>query len=348
MSVEKPPKHGVVRVAADAGVSIATVSRAFNEPGLVREDVRNRIIKAAAAIGYIPNSAAKALRLQRTRLVGAVIPSLDHAIYSKLVNSFQQQLAATGYTVVVLTVGFDSAAVFPGIRQIVERGAEALMIVGTIEDKDLRNFLLMSGMPWVQTYSVASDRADPAIGFDNFAAMREVIEHLLALGHRDLAMICGVLNGNDRQQARAAAFRSALQQAGLPPDMPVLERPYSLQNGITAMREILSVYPQTTAVACSSDILAFGALHACKEAGRAVPRDISVSGFDDLEFATLTDPSLTTVAIGADEMGRLAGERIAAALEARLPIEGQCLPTKLLIRGSTGSAPKASGANGPM
>lgn len=344
MASEKSPKHGVVRVASDAGVSIATVSRAFNDPGLVREDVRNRIIKAAAAIGYIPNSAAKALRLQRTRLVGAVIPSLDHAIYSKLVNSFQQQLAETGYTVVVLTVGFDSAAVFPGIRQIVERGAEALMIVGKVEDKELRNFLSIRGMPWVQTYSIASEPADPAIGFDNFAAMREVIEHLLALGHRDLAMISGVLLGNDRQQARASAFRSTLQQAGLGADMPVIATPYSLQNGVNAMRHILERYPQTTAVACSSDILAFGALHACKEAGKSVPRDISVSGFDDLEFATLTEPSLTTVAIGADEMGRLAGERIAAALEARLPIEGQCLPTKLLVRGSTGPSPRCGGA----
>lgn len=144
-----PRKRGVFQVAALAGVSIATVSRAFNDPALVREDVRKRIIEAARTIGYVPNSAAKALRIQRTHIVGAVIPSLDYAIYAKLVNAFQKRLAEFGYTVVVLTVGFDNSQIYDRVRQVVERGAEALMVVGSIEDQGLLDLLEIKDLPWI-------------------------------------------------------------------------------------------------------------------------------------------------------------------------------------------------------
>ncbi|WP_306223828.1 substrate-binding domain-containing protein [Bosea beijingensis] len=334
------PKRGVFRVAEDAGVSIATVSRTFNEPDLVREDVRKRVIKAAAAVGYVPNSAAKALRLQRTHIVGAVIPTLDHAIYARLVNAFQASLAKAGYTVVVLTVGFDNAHILPAVMQVVERGAEALMVVGKVEDENLLNFLRIKGTPWVQTYSFTPGAAQPAIGFDNKAAISQPIDHLLALGHERLAMISGPLKGNDRQLARVAAFREALGKNGLSEDAPVIEKAYSLADGIEAMKELHASHPDVTAVVCSSDILAFGVLHACRQLGIRVPEDLSVTGFDDLDFAALMDPPLTTVVIGAEEMGRLAGESIAGALDEQRALRPVCLPTTLAIRSSTGR-PKA-------
>lgn len=328
-------KRGVFRVAADAGVSIATVSRTFNEPNLVREDVRKRVMEAAAAIGYVPNSAAKALRLQRTHIVGAVIPTLDHAIYARLVNAFQEQFASAGYTVVVLTVGFDNSKILAGIRQVVERGAEALMVVGVIEDQDLLRFLRMKGTPWVQTYSFTPGGTHPAIGFDNGRAMSQAVEHLLELGHRRFAMIAGPMRGNDRQIARVGAFRETLARHGIT-DPLVVEKTYTLENGREAVREILATRPDTTAVVCSSDILAFGVLHACKEMGIKVPDDLSVTGFDDHDFAVLMDPPLTSIAIGAEEMGRIAGERLAAVLDAGEPLRGECLPTRLIVRASTG------------
>jgi LacI family transcriptional regulator len=335
---EMAEKRGVFRVAESAGVSIATVSRAFNEPALVREDVRKRILEVANALGYVPNSAAKALRLQRTHIVGAVIPTLDHAIYARLVNAFQAQMSASGYTVVVLAVGFDNTHVAASIKQVVERGAEALMIVGSIEDDELRHFLKTKRTPVVQTYSYASERDHPAVGFDNAAAMRAVIDHLLKLGHRHLAMLAGPTRGNDRQIARVGAFHAALAQAGIEAG-PVIEKRYTFQHGIDALGEIRADHPRTTAIVCSSDILAFGVLHACRGAGLSVPDDMSVTGFDDLDFAALLDPPLTTIAIGADEMGRIAGERIVVALEGG-PAEGLCLPTRLVLRAST-AGPRA-------
>jgi LacI family transcriptional regulator len=337
-SVHKTEKRGVHKVAERAGVSIATVSRTFNEPTLVREDVRKRVLEVADALGYMPNPAAKALRLRRTDIVGAVIPTLDHAIYARLVNAFQTQMASAGYTVVVLTVGFDSTDVGPSIRQVVERGAEALMIVGTIEDDSLREFLAKKRTPVIQTYSYVEQGDHVSVGFDNAAAMRSVVEHLLSLGHRHLVMLAGPMRGNDRQIARVEAFRATLAGAGLDPEAGgVIETRYRFQDGIDALYATRALYPQATAVVCSSDILAFGVLHACKSLGISVPHDISVTGFDDLDFAPLLDPPLTTVEIGADEMGRLAGQRVVAALEGPGPVQSLCLPTRLVLRGSTSS-----------
>lgn len=328
-------KRGVFEVASLAGVSIATVSRAFNEPSLVREDLRKRIIEAARSIGYVPNSAAKALRSQRTHIVGAVIPSLDYAIYAKLVNGFQEAVSGAGYTVVVLPVGFDSRNIHARVRQVVERGAEALMVVGRIEDHDLLELLAIKALPWIQTYSFNPGSEHPAVGFDNGPAIVQALEHLHALGHRDIALIAGRTAGNDRQSSRVKAFHDWLTERGLPGGSPVIEVPYSFSEGMEAFEAIRQSHPRTTAIVCSSDILAVGVLHACKRAGISIPADLSVTGFDDLEFAAFSEPPLTTIAIQAGEMGRLAGERIVAALDHGEEPLPECLPTTLVLRAST-------------
>ena len=334
---EPASKRGVVRVAEIAGVSTATVSRTFNEPDRVREDVRQRVFQAAQSTGYVPNSAAKALRLQRTQVVGAIIPTLDHAIYAKLVNGMQSQLAREGYTVLVLSVGFDTRNIFEAVRRVVERGAEALMMVGALLDETLRQFLDIKRIPYVQTYSFVEGGRDPAVGVDNEAAMRLAVDHLLDLGHRDLTFVAGPTAGNDRQLARRQAFRTALKQHGIRTARPVIEKAYSIQSGIDAMIEIRERHCETTAVVCSSDLLAFGVLHACRTMGLSVPGEISVTGFDDLDFARLLDPPLTTVAIASEEMGRIAAERIVAALREQGPVASECLATKLVVRKSTGA-----------
>lgn len=328
-------RRGVFRVAADAGVSIATVSRTFNEPELVREDLRKRVLEAAAMVGYVPNSAAKALRLQRTHIVGAVIPTLDHAIYAKLVNAFQNQVAQDGYTAFVLTVGFDNSNIHAGIKQLVERGAEALMIVGKIMDDDLLRFLKIKKTPWIQTYSLTPGSDYPSVGFDNGAAIQQAVIHLLELGHRKFAMIAGPIQGNDRQLVRIKAFNDILAANGVPGPCPVVESTYTLQGGFNALQSILRDHPATTAIVCSSDILAFGVFHACRDLGLAIPRDISVTGFDDLDFAAMLQPPLTTIMTSADEMGRIAGQHIVATLETGTALKSACLQTRLIVRQST-------------
>lgn len=134
-------------VAAKAGVSVATVSRAFNLPNLVREDVRHRVLDVARKLGYSPNPAAKALRLQKTHIIGALIPTLDYAIFARMIDSFQETLAAAHYMTIVLTTGFDNRDIFDKVKLLIDRGAEALLIVGSVEDQRFKAYLKDTHIP---------------------------------------------------------------------------------------------------------------------------------------------------------------------------------------------------------
>jgi LacI family transcriptional regulator len=324
-------------VAKHVGVSVATVSRSFNDPDAVREDVRARVLAAASTLGYSPNPAAKALRLQRTHIVGAVVPTLDYAIYARMLNKFQEIMSAAGYMVFVLAAGFDNSNLYEPVRQLVDRGAEGLLIVGKIEDDHLLRFLKDRKIPTVLTYSYLPDAPFPSIGFDNYEAARQLTEYLLLLGHRDIVMISGLTRGNDRQQARVRAFRDAVAKGGAAKRCFTMERPYSLLEGSAAMRVVVADYPKTTAIMCASDVLAFGVLAECKKLKISVPKDIAISGYDNQDFSALLDPPLTTVDVPAAEMGSRSAEALLTSISGSRKIASVELKTNLIIRESTAS-----------
>jgi len=329
------PKIKVLDVARRAGVSVATVSRSFNTPAAVRDDVRKRVIAAAHSLGYSPNPAAKALRMQRTHIVGAVVPTLDYAIYAQMLNSFQAELSASGYMVFVLTVGFDNTHLYEPVRLLVDRGAEALLIVGRIEDDRARAFLRERRIPTVTTYSHQADDPIPSIGFDNYAATRQLADFLVRLGHRHMVMISGPTRGNDRQQSRIRAFREAAAEAGIAKTTHVIERAYSIPEGAAVMRTIHADFPATTAVICNSDVFAFGVLAECRNLRLRVPEDLTVTGFDNQDFAGLLDPPLTTIAVPAAEMGERSAEALLNAVKTGGRIASVRLETNLIVRAST-------------
>ncbi|MGI9305012.1 MAG: LacI family DNA-binding transcriptional regulator [Gammaproteobacteria bacterium] len=332
-------KVKVSDVAKLAGVSVATVSRTFSSPQMVREKARMRVIEAAQSLGYSPNPAAKALRLQKTHIVGTVIPALDYAIYARMVNSFQQRLTAQGYMVFVLAVGFDNTDLYEPVRLLVERGAEALLMVGRIEDERLQGFLEERKIPVITTYSFHADGPFPSIGFDNYAASKQLVDYLIRLGHQNLVMVAGPTSGNDRQLSRIRAFRDMAEAAAIAGSAHVIEKTYSLPEGAAALRTIRTEFPDTTAIICNSDVLAFGILTECRKLGVCVPGDMTVTGFDDLEFAVALDPPLTTVAVPAHEMGQRTAEALLDAMTSGGEIASVRLETSLIVRSSASNPP---------
>jgi len=324
-------------VGKKAGVSACTVSRAFNAPETVRPEIRQRILDAAEALNYSLNPSAKALRLQATHIFGVVIPTLDHALFAKLVHSFEETLSRSGYAPVVATTGFDNRHVFEHIQTLVDRGAEGLLMVGKIEDDKVRRFIKRSGLPAVTTYSYVEDTI-PSIGFDNYQSIAQAVDYLAALGHRQMAMIAGPSQGNDRQQSRIRAFRDAQAKYGNGSPWPVVEHSYAhaYTAGAEILRDLLACEPGITAIVCNSDTFAIGALLEMQRQGMRVPQDLSIIGHDDMELAPLFNPSLSTVAVPAADMGHRCAQALLNAKRHGTPIASVRLDANLIIRGSTG------------
>lgn len=328
-------------VAIKAGCSVATASRVLNGNTKVGEVDRNRVMAAATELGYVPNNSARSLRVQSTRLVGVIIPTLDHAIYARMVDGLQDRLAASGMSVIINTASFDPERERVQARNLVGRGIEAIVLVGAEHHADLVQELRRAGVVQVNTYTNDAGTSDAAVGFDNCHSASLAARYLLDLGHRRFGMIAGVTNGNDRARLRRTGFVETLSSAGiLPEDIVVVEETYTIDRGRSGMQYLMQTYPRPTAIFCGSDILAVGAVKYCAAAKIDVPKDVSVLGFDNLEITQLITPALSTLDVPAREMGEAAAKIIIESKER--PPNALIVPlqTRLIVRESTGQAPK--------
>ncbi|WP_245451059.1 LacI family DNA-binding transcriptional regulator [Borborobacter arsenicus] len=330
----------LIDVARLANCSPATASRVLNGNPRVGQDERERVMRAAAELGYVPNGSARALRSTRSRLVGAIIPTLDHAIYATMVDGLQAKLAEKGVSVIISTSHYDLDLELEQTRLLVERGAESIVLVGSTHSAQTMSLLDQKQVDYVFTYTSSVAEAGAAIGFDNEKAGAAAARFLLDLGHKRLGMIAGITTNNDRAKGRLDGFLSELAARGLDPAaVPVVEGAYKVESGRQAMRSLMDVPQPPTAVFCGSDILATGAIKYCHEQGIAVPGEVSVVGFDNLEIAELTSPELTTLEVPAREMGNLAADYILAPAAQKRYLRQTELPIRIIVRDSTGAAP---------
>jgi LacI family transcriptional regulator len=343
---KQPRTHPTVTdVAKLAQVSVATVSRTYSSPHVVTEEAKQRVLEAAASLNYSPHPGARMLRSRKSHIVAAVIPTLDYALFASLVNTFQDVMSLAGYLTVVLSVGFNGDDLKEKTKLLVERGAEALMFVGQITDPPLVEYLVQRKIPVVSTYTFDPKSVFPSIGFDNADAIRRSIGHMLQLGHREFVFLSGPQSNNDRQATRIEAFNAALLCEGVDPNGRVIECDYAVRRGSEALRQIRNERPETTCVICSSDILAIGVLHEARRLKLRIPEDLSVTGFDDIDFSAISEPSLTTVSVPAAQMGRIAAEVLLKKLTTGQKIRPVLLDTSLILRGSTGR-PRGDGVIG--
>jgi LacI family transcriptional regulator len=338
--LQKSASRGVtlLDVARRASCSTASVSRVLNDPERVTPDIRARVDDAMRELGYMPNSAARALRSLRSRIMGIVIPTLNHAIYAGLVEALQQRLADQGYSLLVATSEYNLIQEEHQARLLIERGVEGLVLIGDVHRADL--YRLLERTPYVNTYVYREDTGHPCVGFDNRRATFELTEFLIGLGHRNFGVISAVTAGNDRASDRVAGVRAALEAHGLslPPEA-VYERPYSILSGREGVRYLRSLSPAPTAIVCGNDVMAMGALVECRATGLSVPDQISIVGFDNLEFAAHLDPPLTTLEVPAAAMGERAAEFLLRRANGESALPSIHLEPKLIVRRTTGRAP---------
>ena len=327
-------------VARHANVSTATVSRCLNSPDQVVGETRERVLKAVAELGYAPNFGARALAARQTNTIGVIIPTMENAVFARGIQAFQEELGRHGKTLLIASSAYQEALEAEQIRALVTGGADALLLIGFHRSPAIYSFLQKRAVPTLIAWSYDPSESYPAIGFDNRAAMASLARLALQQGHRHLACISAPTAANDRARARVAGVQLAMSEAGLDPaDLVLVETPYGIENGETGLRRVLADAPDTTMVFCGNDVLAIGALRAAKEMGLAVPGDLSITGFDDIEIALLAEPALTTVHVPHREMGRRAARMLIHMLKHRLSVESVELPTDIRLRQSLGPVP---------
>ncbi len=330
----------IADVAEAARVSTATVSRCLNNPERVNAKTREKVEQAIQTLGYTPNFGARALAANRTNTVGAVIPTMDNAIFANGLQAFQETLHEHGVTLLVATSLYRPEIEEEQIRTLLARGADGLLLIGYERSARLYDDLARRGIATVIAWAYDPAGTVPAIGFDNKKAMGALASQVLDIGHRQLGMISAETAANDRARDRVTAVREVLQARGLPEGtLQVIETQYSIEAGRAALAELMAAKPRPTVVLCGNDVIAVGALHEAKRLGYRVPEDLSITGFDDMELATIAEPALTSVHVPHREMGRRSALALLSLIRGEYPTESVELATELRLRASLGPAP---------
>jgi LacI family repressor for deo operon, udp, cdd, tsx, nupC, and nupG len=323
----------VKEIAAAAKVSVATVSRALQRPELVSEKTRERINEVVKRLGYTPNALARNLRTSRTRLIVALLPDIANPFFSEVIRGIEQVAYEKGYSVLL------------GETQsnLVREQAYADMVAARQVDGMITMFhrvpaIPMDGrLPLVNACEYVKDSAISSVYVDNVAAAEAAIDYLVALGHRDIAFIAGPSSSPicvDREQG----YHLALERAGIAVD-PALTAvgDFSIEAGERAIEMFRTQGRTFSAVFCSNDEMAIGAMRALSSAGLRIPEDVSVIGFDDIRFSRYTTPPLTTLSQPKNALGREAMTMLIEILnDPTVPPRKRVLSAELVVRGSTG------------
>ncbi len=332
-------------VARLAGVGTSTVTRVMQGEGYVSAEAREVVLKAVKATGYQANSLARGLKQKRSFIIGHLLRStIPNPFYVMVARGVEEVALAKGYTALTYNVQGEAEAERRGVQTFLNWRAEALIFTTATDGANV-DFAVSRGVPVIQVERPKSTQA-PGITVRNYAGALAAMRHLTDLGHRDIAYLGGLPVGPDAayvERERIAAYRDAMAEVGASAEEYFLAGPkylldaeHSLEPGYKAMAGILSAGRRPTAVQCTNDIIAAGAMQAIREAGLRVPEDISVIGFDDTLGAYLA-PQLTSVRLPAFELGQTAAQMVIDTLEGRdppsnAPVE---LDAEIVLRHST-------------
>lgn len=330
-------KITIKEIAKMAGVSNATVSRAIHSPHLVNQKTRKRIQQVMETNNYVYDAVAGDLSRKKASVIGLIIPTIKDSIFSNTVYGIQEKAEEGGYTTIIGNSNYDAKSELNIMKLFQQRRIAGLILTGLSEETSKRiKELMQLGIPCVVTWEKLNSSGICYAGFDNFKAAYSMTKHLISLRHKRIGLIIGPYTRVRRVQNRLDGYKTALDEHNIPYNSDLIfESEYTLVDGKEAMQRLLSLPDPPTAVFAASDVLAMGALTAIKEEGLRVPQDISIAGFDDLDFAAYLDPPLTTVRIPAFEMGQLAVKTLFEMINGDMnQVRQYCLDTDLIIRQS--------------
>ena len=329
-------------VALAAGVSTATVSRYFSERDRIRPATAERIAQAIDRLGYVPDLNARALASQRAEVIGAIVPTLENAIFAEGIEAMQAFLNERNITLLVASSNYNPDREYQQVQRLIAHGVGGLLLIGTIRHDKTRQLIHSRRVPYCLSWCFRQTCDEPQIGFDNYDAGYAMGSEILSRGHQKIGVLSGVRDWNDRATDRVQGALDAFKQSGFSvPDWQLIEVSYNHQQAASAMDELLKRNSEITAVFCANDVIAAGALRQAHNLGLSVPASISITGFDDIAMAQVMTPALTTVRLGHRHMGEVAGAQLLAAVEKGVPVSSVKIPYHIQIRDSLGQCPSA-------
>ena len=287
-------------VASAAKVSTATVSRALNKPNTVSAELKEKINSVIKKLGYIPNAGARSLMLKRSGTIGAIVPTLDNAIFAQGLAEFQRQLNQSGHQLLVASSNYDPEIEANQITNLLSRGVEGIALFGVSQQREALKLLKTRNIPYIHVGSLSAPYNGYASGFDNREAIKLGVQHLLSLGHKHFGILAGITAHNDRARDRVEGVLELLTEKKIQLKADVIvECLYDLHEARLGFKKLLLNNPKITAIICGQDVLALGALLEAQKQGLRIPKDLSIIGFDDLEISRHLLPSLSTIHIDA-------------------------------------------------
>ena len=328
-------------IASSAGVSTATVSHVINNTRFVSEETKRKVLEVIERSGYTPNAHARNLATKQNHTLGLILSDLSNPFFPELVKSIQERAIELGYDITMANTNYDSGRTLASVQRMLEQRVSGVAVMTSEVDVSLARRLAERevAVVFLDVGKVGPHVSNIVVNYEQ--GIRAGVEHLLELGHRRIAYISGPLRIKSAQRRHLAFTRTMKKyESSLRTQPWVYEGDFKAAGGQRAVAEMLRQEPRPTAIVAANDLMAMGALGELKKAGLRVPEDISIVGFDDILFAALTDPPLTTINLPREEIGRAAVEALLDTIKdaSRQGHEYKIKPL-LVVRESTGPAP---------
>lgn len=334
-------------VAEDVGVHVSTVSRALNPDTrhFIRPEVAERILAASERLNYRQNAAAYSLRTNRTRIIGVVIPDIANPVFPPIIRGIEDVLSERGYMAILVNSEPRQARHGVAMAALQSRGVDGLVMASLERSDSILRGLVDEGLPVVTVNRRAEDIDVPSVTHDEDQGMRLVLEHLRGLGHSRVGHIAGPQTISTGK-ARLDAFKRHAAGLGfaLSDELAIVADGLTEAEGERCAGLLLDRTVGMTALVTSNDLLAVGAISLMRRRGLGCPRDLSVTGFNDMPMVDRLEPPLTTVRVQQYELGRVAAGMLMRWLDGEEPGKAPqhvVMPVELVVRGSTAAARRA-------
>jgi DNA-binding LacI/PurR family transcriptional regulator len=330
--------HTMREVAKRAGVSPATVSRVLNKTHYISPETERRVLEVVGELNYYKNVHARRLATGQSDLFGLVISEIANPYFPEVIRGFQAAAWDRGFDVLLCNTQYDQARTKSILRRLIESDARGVAVMTSSIDRSWASELIAAGIGVVFCNLGPAEKLVSTISIDYQRGLAQAIEHVVGLGHRRAAVIAGP-DDNRTAIAIKDALVAGLKERDFNP-FPVISSNYGVDAGASAVHTILSAPEKPTAIFCGSDLIALGAMSALEEAGVEIPEDISIVGIDDISFAFLARPPLTTIRVPRERVGTTAFEALVKMMKLkRRKGADHYLETDLVVRRSTAAAP---------